>query len=301
MKRGYLQISFAWLFSIIVGVFILILAIYGVTKIIKTGEEATSAKTGKEIGVLLNPLETSFEEQVILLTIPKETRIRNTCGNLGDFGTQSIQLSQKSFKKWSETDVDTDFSNKYIFSESIVEGKNFFLFSKRFEFPFKVADLIYLTSSKKEYCFLDAPEEIANELLNLNQENLFIEDCPEGSIDVCWDGDCDIAVNENLKSVEKRGEIVYYETDALMYAAIFSDREIYECQVNRLMQRVEELAIIYNDKASIISDAGCLPEVNLLTLASISRSVDSSNELMLAETIVENAEAENNRAECRLW
>ena len=34
---------------------------------------------------------------------------------------------------------------------------------------------------------------------------------------------------------------MYYEGDALMYAAIFSEKEDYECQLDRLMNRAEQL------------------------------------------------------------
>ena len=148
-KRGF-QISFAWLFAIIAGGFILFLAIYGVTKIMDTGGDITSAKTGTEIRVLLNPLETGFESgRTVLLTMSVETRIHNRYSTSGNFGAQIIQLSQKNFGKWSQPEEDISFPNKYIFSDNIVEGKDFFIFSKPFEFPFKVADVIYLTSSEK--------------------------------------------------------------------------------------------------------------------------------------------------------
>ena len=79
-KRAQLQVSFAWIFAIIVGVFILFLAIYSSTKIVKTGDTGVSAKTGKEISALLNPLEIGFETGVvILLAVPVETRIYNQC------------------------------------------------------------------------------------------------------------------------------------------------------------------------------------------------------------------------------
>src|SRR3989344_2803023 len=48
----------------------------------------------------------------------------------------------------------------------------FYIFSKPFEFPFKVSDLIYLTSENEKYCFDNAPENIAEEILQLNQGNL---------------------------------------------------------------------------------------------------------------------------------
>ena len=149
-KKAFLQISFAWLFAIIIGGFILFLAIYASTKIIKTEQTALDAGTAKEIGVLLNPLETGFETgKKNSFILPAETRIYNRCNNNGVFGRQIIKISQKSFDKWTDTNVNVGFSNKYIFSENFVEGKKFFLFSKPFKFPFKVTDLIYLTSSKK--------------------------------------------------------------------------------------------------------------------------------------------------------
>src|SRR3989344_7386881 len=102
-KKGQLQISFAWIFAIVIGAVILFLAIYISTKVVKTGETAVGAKTGKEISVLLNPLETGTEESVVVsLNMPVETRIYNQCSNSSNFGKQIIKISQKSFNKWTE-------------------------------------------------------------------------------------------------------------------------------------------------------------------------------------------------------
>jgi len=203
VKRGQLQLSFAWIFAIIVGAVILFIAIYAATKVIKTGDTAVSAKTGKEISVLLNPLETGFETGVVtLLTMPVETRIYNQCSTSGNFGKQIIKISQMSFGEWTETDLETVFSNKYIFSEGVEEGSNFIIFAKPFEFPFKVSDLIYLTSSDKKYCFFKPPREIKEELSDLNQESIFVkngaESCPENTVKVCFGNGsgCDVNVDE---------------------------------------------------------------------------------------------------------
>jgi len=48
MKKGYLQISFTWLFAIIAGAFILFLAIFMTSKLIGTEQVALDAKTGKK-------------------------------------------------------------------------------------------------------------------------------------------------------------------------------------------------------------------------------------------------------------
>jgi hypothetical protein len=307
MKRGYLQISFAWLFAIIVGVFILFLAIFASTKIIKTEEYEIDTKTAKNLGVLLNPLETSFETgKTNSLTLAAETRIYNRCNNKGNFGRQLIQISQKSFNKWSEPSEEVGFSNKYIFSEDYTEGKKFYLFSKPFDFPFKVSDLIYLTSSQKDYCFLDAPENIRDELLSLGQKNLFVDNCSEESINICFSSGigCDVFVDYNRKNIQKKGEVIYFEGDALMYAGIFADKEVYECQIKRLMQRIDQLALLYRDKSVFISGKGCNSnlDADLVMLSNMANNLEDSANLGTIKNLAEEIENKNDlNWECKLW
>lgn len=303
-KRG-LQISFAWLFAIIVGGFILFLAIYITTKFIGTEQTTLSAKTGEEIGILLNPLETSFETaKVTFFSMPVETRIYNKCEDFGDFGEQIIQVSQKSFNKWTDTNIDVSFQNKYIFSREEIEGKKFYVFSKPFEFPFKVSDLIYMFSSMDSYCFIDPPEDIEDEISDLQQENLLLEEnksC-EDSIKVCFgSGDCEINVNYNLGYVRKNKETVYFNNDALMYAAIFADADVYECQLKRLMKRTANLALIYNNKANFISRIGCYSELNLVRLINSAQDLESSNDLNSLNYIIDDLKNKNDLSTCKLW
>ena len=304
-KKGYLQISFGWLFAIIVGIVIIALAIYFVTKMVGTQGTIQSAKTGKEIGILLNPLETSFESAVTSSVIfPEETRIYNGCDNYGNFGTQKIEVLQKSFNKWSETDFEVSFLNKYIFSERFSEGRTFYIFSKPFEFPFKVANLMYITSASTNYCFIDAPEDIEDEISDLKQPNLKLEEeCSEDDVKVCFGyGNCDIEIDYDAKKVEKEGELMYFETDALMYAAIFSGKATYECQLKRLMQRIEQLSNIYLGKSNALSIKGCDPVLNpyLSSLISSASGLSDSDELYIINSIVEELE-EKNRGNCKLW
>ena len=56
-KKGYLEISFTWVFAIIIGVVILFLAIYFSSKVIDIGQTEIDAETGKEIGIFLPDLE----------------------------------------------------------------------------------------------------------------------------------------------------------------------------------------------------------------------------------------------------
>ena len=50
-KKGALEMSFSWLFAIIVGMIILVLVIYGVNKGFQGGQVEQSALIGKEISV----------------------------------------------------------------------------------------------------------------------------------------------------------------------------------------------------------------------------------------------------------
>ncbi len=306
-NRKGLEMSFAWLFAIIVGAIILLLAIYTSTRIIQTEQVALDARTAKEIGVLLDPLEISFETgKSNSLTLATETRIYNRCNNEGNFGRQIIKVSQKSLNQWTETDVNVGFQNKIIFSDNYVEGKKFLLFSKPFEFPFKVADVIYLTSSNKKYCFINPPNDIENEISSLNQENLFTENCPTNSTKVCFgsSSDCNILVNYGGKYVEKNNQKLYFHSDSLMYAAVFSDKEVYECQLKRVMQRAEQLSTLYLDKSELVSQQGCNSNLNveLLGLASAEDTFNSSTDLNdYIIDLADSADSKNKIAECRLW
>jgi hypothetical protein len=308
-KRAALEISFGWLFAIIAGIVIIFIAIYMSSKLIHSSQETVSAETGKEIEILLNPLETSFESaQTTSMTIPSNTRINNICDDSGTFGKQGVRLDQESFGKWVTTNVNVYFANKYIFSESAIEGKKFYIFSKPFNFPFKIADLIYLTPATESYCFVDAPDEMAREISNLNQSNLFIENCPNESVKVCFNqGGCAISVDLNLKTVSKDRAKVYFSgidnDDSLMYAAIFSDRATYECQVKRLLLRLSEISNLYKEKAISLQKVGCVDSIsnglNELenTLGNSSSSVNLEEIAIKAASIDET----NNAGVCMAW
>jgi hypothetical protein len=320
MKKKGLQISFAWLFAIIVGAFILFLAIYGVTRLINLGQYEISTETGKQIGILLNPLETGFETgKVTSLTLARETRIYNDCDNDNSFGRQIISISQKNFGRWPEPAEGVSFRNKYIFSQDIAEGKEFYIFSKPFEFPFKVSDLIYLISSSEEYCFINAPPEIEDEILDLEPKNIVLDSldgCSDKSVKVCFvsatltdsSANCDIEVNRAGGFIEKAesngSKRVYFGGDALMYAGIFADSEIYECQIKRLMQRAGQLASLYKDKEILVSQQDCYSNLkqDLLLLSNSANSLTGSKDLGSdLINLVEDIKQKNENSYCKLW
>ncbi|VVB82072.1 Uncharacterised protein [uncultured archaeon] len=309
-RKGAIELSFGWLFAIIAGIVIIFLALYLSSKLIGTQQQTVNAETGKEIGILLNPLETSFESaQTTSMTIPVESKIEDKCDTKGNFGNQIIQVEQKSFGKWTQTDVNIKFENKYIFLDNQTEGKKFYIFSKPFYFPFKVADLIYISSSNQVYCFVDAPSNIKEEISNLNQANLLTENCSEGNIKVCFERDnCEVNVNYQQGFLEKNKTMYYFsgigeDYKTLMYAAIFSDKAVYECQIKRLMMRTGEIALIYSEKESLTKKAGC--DENLGTdmniMNGLTSGLNNSEEIGVIGAQADNINAKNNGRMCLLW
>ena len=297
MKRGALNISFAWLFAIIVGAFVLFLAIYISIKVIGLGETQTNLASSEQFGVLLNPLETGFESgKNNTISFPSEARIYNRCSEAGNFGEQTIGISQKSFNKWSE-EQDYIFYNKYIFSEGTVEGKKFDVFSIPFDYPFKIGDLIFITG--EEYCFVDAPKSIEDEITLFG--NVKTENCSSQSIKVCFNRNCDISVNYIQGFVDKNNTRLYF-TGNLMYAAIFSDKQTYECQTKRLMKRTDLLSSLYIDKINFMKNQ-CPPELDsdLFSLKNSAMAYETSEDLILIDSIAESIRQKNKISECPIF
>ena len=277
-KRGF-AFSFGWLFAVIVGSVIIFLAIYASVSFTQTFRQVSDSETAKQFGVLLSPVETSIEtSSTARVTFPTEARVYNDCDLKGTFGTQKISAATKLGigKEWEKPAEVSAFHNKYLFSNPVVQGKTFFVFTKTFEMPFKIADLMYIWSDEQGLCLLYSPEEVKNDFqdLKLNNKSVQIIDdpskCVNGSRRVCFntqDSDCDIVVNSPVSGSAIKGSIVYnkdkktsyYDGYALMYAAIFSDYYGYECQVKRLMRRAAELGFIYKEKSDKLASesSGC--------------------------------------------
>lgn len=304
--KGYLELSFAWLFALIVGAVILFLAIFFAVKLIGTEETAQDAATAKSIEVLLNPLETSFETgKKTLLETAVDTRIYSECEENDDFGIQKLRTSQKSLNKWTDSGIRVSSQNRYIFAEKEIEGKEFYILSFPFEFPFKTADLIVMIPKNKNYCFVNPSEEFFKTLYDLNLQNVKnvsnAQNCPSGSQVFCFGSNCGSqSVDEGSKKVRKNGTMEY-ETQALMYSAVFSEPQIYNCQLKRLMARVESLASLYEEKSSLVAQKNCNSNLNFQGLISDAEIVkENPSFIHTMKRNVEEIEEANDRG-CALW
>ena len=313
MNKGGFEFGFVWIFAIIIGAVIIFLAIFAVTSIISTERLTQDTETGKQIGILLNPIETNLEEaKTAKITFAKETRIYNGCESFGTFGKQKISVASKSDigNSWEDLGIPSSFNNKYLFSENITEGKNVIVLSKHFEMPFKVANLVYMWSSEDSYCFVDPPSEIKKEIGDLNQKTLVINDsvgdCPSESKKVCFNSLCDISVyflvshlKGEVEKTDSSGNPVHYEGLPLLYGAIFSDPGIYGCQVERLLKRTAELSDIYLNKTSYLEKKGCSSNLGLV-LEQLSVTA-GDNKLVDAAAHAKELDVRNGLLKCKLF
>jgi len=305
-SKGFLEMPFSWLFAIIVGIVILFFAFYFGKSILNTGNQETSAKSAKQIQGFLNTVENGLESsQTSSISMPSNVRLNNICeNNLNRLGKQKISVEQKTFGKWSESDIRISMNNKYLFSDNQIEAKELNIFSKSLKFSFDVASLIYIIPKDKEYCFIDAPSDLKKEIKELNLSNLKIGKC--NGTEVCFNnGKCEINVDYSSNSIKEGNETVYFTLDkdnSLFYAALFSERSIYECQMKRIIERAKMLTKLYLDKQNMLNnycEDYISENLNQLYIA-LEGYVDSKslNNIMLTANQLDES---NKFAECRLW
>jgi len=312
MKRA--QFNFVWIFAIIVGASILFLAIYGALKTGDVEKFRGDTEIAKSISILTDPLQAGFAEGSFgRISFNEDTRLRNVCFGVG-FGKNDLSVSTKSRRDgtFGESGGAISIHNKYIFSDEDVLGRDFYVFSKPFEFPYKVSDMIFLTS--KNYCFIDAPEWVVGEVSGLNMPNVELDNCTlseqtrvcfgsGSSCDVRVVGTCvskcDSAYDEGV--VRKNGGELTYSGN-LMYAAIFSEKNIYNCNVERLLYRTGKIAEEFTSKIDLMDVRGC--DSNLKADLFVWKgfvSNSSSTDLIYLNPLSKELGEKNRRELCGIW
>lgn len=309
------EFDFVWIFAIIAGISILLLAVYGAMKAGEGIRFQTDTEVAKTISIITDPLQAGpFEGKYSSIQFSQLTRLNNFCSDY-NFGSNEVSVSTESSvgQKWTVAGVPTKISNKYLFS-AYQEGKTFYIFSKSFKLPFKVGDLLFMTAN--EYCFISAPDYLGEEIANLNVPNLKVEgkqNCTENSIRVCFEtGDCNITIHGTCNAnycesgydtgvVQKGSDSLYYAGN-LMYGAIIADKEEYECNVKRLLFRASSISDLLSKKGELMNVRGCntnlIPDLQIYSALTQNATV-SDIENLFGISIQLNQKAE--QEQCGLW
>lgn len=319
------QFNFQWIFAIVAGIAILALAIYGVSRISDSQRYQTDTEIAKKISIITDPLQAGFAEGKFgEIQFRQTTRMSNVClKSGGDFGKNEVSVSTRSRigEEWNMAGGATSIYNKYLFSYENIEGDDFYVLSKTFYLPFKIADLVIITSDSKEYCFVGAPEIFVDEIEGLNLKNVHTENCslidedrletvcfgysPE--CDVVIKGDCNMNCGEYgiydygiVEDLNKNEEKKYVGN--LLWGAIFSEKIVYDCDVERLLFRTSKISEVLAEKASLMDSRGCSTNLNgdMVLLSEMTAEGDS-DDLISIYGLSKDIDYKNERELCGLW
>lgn len=315
--------GFNWLFAIIAGGFFLFMAIWFASQIVDTGSEIVNTESASEFLTLLDPLSAGLASGSSgVFDLRKETRIYLECSNEENepFGKLKVRFAEKQFEKWSVPSSPVSTPDKYIFSDNVIEGKHFDVFSLSLDMPFKVADLIFLTNDS--YCFYGVvPNGVKEEIESVGFKKInFTSNVNCKGTKVCFGStNCPSDAKVKVLPATCSGTICEYDnyqmgtvTDSrngtalekkyygpLLFGAIFSSKANYDCNVARLMKRYGYIMDLYESKLNI-----CGGNDNLVTdfnrireIISPETEIDYSN---LAESIY-NVELKNKQTRCSIY
>jgi hypothetical protein len=294
-KKG--EFNFVLLFAIFAGTIILLLAIYGAVKTGSTLTKQNEAELAKSLEIITDPLQAGFAEiATSKIIFKKETIISVSCNDFGGFGDNvvSVQTKSSTGEDWTVDPFRYTINNKYLFSDS-TSGKTFYVFSEKFATGFNVADLLFITP--RNFCFVFPPEEIAEKMAGIRATNIGVRltngnnTCKEDAEDVCFDSDgCDIIVTARCNQAQCESEYDFgIVTDAdgtqipysggLMFGAIFTDKDTYECNVKRLLYRASRIADVFSQKIDFMSARGCdsLMKPDLIAFTALLQNATSAN------------------------
>jgi hypothetical protein len=283
--------SFAWIFSIIVGAVFFFLAFFFVTQYgKKTAEPQREAIVESGISVLVEPFSaigSLVEAQGSVLEFPPETYVEFGCNVDGDYS----EIKARSTKERTFSLIKKAY-DKYIFSSAITtKGKeNYFAFSMPLKEPFYIATPVIIVTNN--YCFVGLPYEMEEELKAISEKiNLtkyrfnFTQtsgECPTGYITVCEKG-CNVQIQ--FLCGGKCGFVgnKFWWGD-LVYPAIFADETVYQCNLERILERMKTLADIYLNKTTMLE--GCNPDDISTRLKDLKNAVETFKKYKNGNTLV---------------
>lgn len=308
MKKQGFEFTFTWLFVIIVGATILILAVFMASRLINRESTIYNTEVAAELGAALTPIETGIESaKYYPLAFPSETRLTNECIPEGTFGRQELSVSVRSGvgEEWSRSGIPYRTSSTFIFSPENFQGKQVHVVATPIKLPYEIGNALVMYPGI--YCFVDPPEDIEDEIISLGADGMEVVEqrsaCTEGSVRVCFQGSgCDVHVlmgAQGQGSVQRGSQSVQF-IEGLFYAAVVADKTLYDCQVTRIRKRASELAQIYAEKSTFLDARGCS---NSLTEALVlyREQLLSSAPLTTIMNDAEVLERANERLACRLF
>lgn len=165
----------------------------------------------------------------------------------------------------------------FVYSPSRLKTKELSVFSKPFNLPFRVTDLIFVFDTSHQFCLLyddDFSKSIVDSVVedvsdNLGDADNFVKcktlNCCQPDARVisfksrAIQGEAEVTISDESNGRFDYGRIFFSDGKnipfvgfPLVEAAVFSDYEIYSCNFQRLMKKISAISEIYQGKASFL-------------------------------------------------
>ncbi len=245
MKAQFQQ--FAWVFSVIVGAIILFLTFFFISQYAKQVEKPTRQITiASGLNILLEPfssISSLARMRAEILELPKDYYVEIDCKE-GYNLIKAKKIDEKYFE------INEKVYDKYIFSKPINTKKNrkFLVYSLPIEIPFHVGNAIVIVTN--DTCLANLPykkDEMEETLEELKEE---LKDLPKINFSGCSD-------KNNYNGNEYGNLNGKFWIRNLVSAAVFSNNSLYDCNLNRILDRALKITEILEGKARIASSYGC--------------------------------------------
>lgn len=248
-QRKGLEMTFNWIFSIIIGAIILTFFVYFAVQNTDLFGNLTANRVALELDNAFSGFQTTVVETN--LEFNKPIKLEFKCENIADDVRETILINDKG---------KSILRDKIVFAPTNIEDTKFLLFTSEWKVPYKVANFIFLTSPKEKYKFEYLPEnfELPNFLgLSENGKNVkFITDTNPCSID-----SNKIIINYGKDEYDEyygwictpnSSQPYGFYGKAMIYAAIFSDD--FDCLYDLMIKKLNLVSSLYKEKAIIIND-----------------------------------------------
>ncbi len=315
-KKGQVQNMFNWIFILVAGFVILILAVYFIRQQITSSTQELHMKIGSDIEAVFKDSFTNRNTWKEVKT--PEVPIKFVCE--GNISTMTV----------GDSPVSIDMKNYITFSEEKLTGTKLITLTRDWRLPFRTTPLIYITNGNTMYHFINQNTQTSkvkellpngslikthdsiNDLNKLeNYENhrfILFDKEPSGYLNnVRGNKVSAINIVPSGNEVMKRGEVTYYSysrgefserntsyyygEDLLRATVLSGSAETYECNMQKALSKLKlmlEISITRVERLEENSPRNCV-SIYIVIQDSLNKMLESVG---MSESFFETVEAE---------
>ncbi len=247
-----------WILVSIIGATIIIFALVFVGKTRPSQEYQNNAILVNYVDLFFNPFTSGVGSTGKEIKLPFQTEISFSC----ESGVEKITLG-KGISASSR-----EIKDKFIFAKDKILTDKIFIFSQPLNLPYEVSDLVIAFDTQNKYCLIydadsrDFVISLTNELTDIRDSFTAcnsINCCSQDSRVITFYSSPEADVNIVNKAeefeygiVNFKGKQSFFIDKSTLVSAIFSDYEIYDCNIKRIGKKISLASGIYEEKATLL-------------------------------------------------